>query len=151
MHAERTRLDEQSLRLVVHGLVGSAAATEFFAYRALARQLPHVEAMLRGEAPIQIPEQPDQKYALCTAAVHHVSRDPGLLSGLLRLTLELSSDFAAMCLLDYLNSGGEQGVSQRAQEVFGHPAFGQWRDRHGPAFRARFASVSADPSAAPSW
>jgi hypothetical protein len=145
--AERTGLEEQSLRVIVQGLVGPIAATEFFAYRAVASQLPQVDAMLRGKIPISIPDRPDQRYALCTAAVHQADHDPSLLEGLLRLTLELSSDFAAMCLLDYLNSGGQAAVAERARRVFAHPLFDPWRARHGSVFRSRFASVSADPAA----
>jgi hypothetical protein len=147
--AEAVNLPEAELRVIVQGLVGPAAATEFFAYRSMANELPQVAAMLRGDVPLSIPARPDQRYALCTAAVHHVRRDPALLDGLLRLTLELSSDFAAMCLIDYLSCGGEAAVAGRAKEVFTRPLFEAWQKRHGPAFRTRFASVGADVDALP--
>jgi hypothetical protein len=138
--AERTGLPERTLALIVEGLVGVGATTEFLAYRRWATQLPEVERMLRGEAPIQIPERSDQRYALVTAATHYVQRDPTLVPGLLRLGLALPTDFATLCLLDYLGAAGD-GVAVRAEDVFRCPEFSAWRARHGAAFRTRFASL----------
>ena len=144
MLSERYDLAEQHLRLIIQGLVGPAATTELFAYRSWAERLPAVQAMLAGQRPVEVPSRPDQLYALCTAAVHFTQKDPALLDGLLDLGLALSSDFAAMTLVDYLNAAGADEVGERARRVFAHPRFGAWKDRHGPAFRARFASLSHD-------
>ena len=137
-------LDERSLRLVVQGIVGPTAATELFAYLAWADRLPEVEAMLRGTTPLALPERADQRYALCTAAVHFAQRFPELVDGLLRLGLELPPDFAAMTIIDYLNARGPQRVEERARELFAHPAFAAWKRRHGASFRERFASMTDD-------
>jgi len=148
--AEQDGLDEILLRAIVQGLVGPAATTEFFAYRAAATELPMVEAMLKGNAPLEIPERPDQRYALCAAAAHYASRDTALLPGLLELTLSLTSDFAALCVMDYLHGGGEHQVAERARTLFALPTFEDWRRRHGPTFRARFVSVGDTPPTDPS-
>jgi hypothetical protein len=141
--AEAVGLDETSLRLIVGGLVGCAAAAEFFAYRAVARDLPEISAMLRGEAPVRIPERADQRYALAVAAAYHASRDATLVDGLLDLTLAMSSDFASLCLLDYLDAAGDALIPARAEDLFARPGFAAWRERHGAALRTRFASVGS--------
>lgn len=144
--AERTGLGEGPLALIVEGLVGAAAAADFFAFRRWAAVAPGVERMLRGEAPIQVPERTDQRYALVTAAVHVVQREPSLVGGLLRLGLELPTDFATLCLFDYLGAADPGAVVQRAELLFARPEFPAWKQRHGAAFQARFASLDADES-----
>ncbi len=144
--AERMGLGEGALALIVEGLVGAAAAAELLSFRRWAAVAPRVERMLRGEAPIQVPERTEQRYALVTAAVHVVQREPSLVPGLLRLGLELPTDFATLCLVDYLGAGDPNHLVQRAEALFAHPEFDAWKQRHGAAFEARFASLDAqDP------
>ncbi|MBN2195636.1 MAG: hypothetical protein JW751_22640 [Polyangiaceae bacterium] len=141
--AERTALPERTLALVVQGLVGAEAASEFLAYRGFAGELTKVERMLRGEEPVEAPERLEQRYALVTAAVHFAQSDARLLSGLIRLSLALPPDFATLCLIDYLGAADPGSVSARAEALFGCPEFPEWQRRHGAAFRARFASLGA--------
>jgi hypothetical protein len=145
-HAERCELDEVSLGLIVQGLVGPAAATEFLGFRAWSRELPAVRAMLRGELPITIPERADQRYALCSAAARHVSREPELVGGLLALSQAMTADFALLCLLDYLGSAGEQQALRRVRALSQHPAFAEWKRRHGPALATRLPSLRSAAS-----
>lgn len=140
--ATQLDLDEHGLRLVVEGLVGQAAATELFAYRTWAAELPAVERWLRDDVLPVIPERADQRYALCTAAVHAAHRAPELLPGLLRLGAALTTDFATMTLLDYLGAAGASEVASRARRVFALPEFARWKALHGAAFRERLPSMT---------
>jgi len=142
--ARERGLPEGFVRLIVQGIVGPAAATEFFAYLNWANQLPEVESMLRGQSPLVVPERSDQCYALCTAAVHFAQRHPELVDGMLRLGLEMTTDLAALMVIDWLNAEGPERVAVRARELFAHPGFAGWRSRHGNAFNDRFASMRDD-------
>jgi hypothetical protein len=143
-HALRLGLDEASLALIVQGLVGPAAATEFLAFRSWSSELPAVRAMMRGELPITIPKRADQRYALACAAAHHASREPELLTGLLELSRAMTSDFALMCVLDYLGAEGERGVARRMRDLTANQAFADWKRTHGPALRARLPSLATE-------
>jgi hypothetical protein len=143
-HAVRLGLDEASLALIVQGLVGPAAATEFLAFRSWSSELPAVRAMMTGQLPISIPKRADQRYALACAAAHHASREPELLGGLLELSGAMTSDFALMCVLDYLGADGERSVARRMKELSAHPGFADWKRHHGSALRARLPSLGAD-------
>jgi hypothetical protein len=137
---ERTGLDDLSLRLIVQGLVGPAAATRFLRHRAVSGRAADVEAVLRGQRPLQVPQGADERLALVSVAVHLANRDESLAPGLIELSLQLSSDFATVCLIDYLNASGPDLVVERAQRIFALPAFARWKENHGHVFSARFGS-----------
>jgi len=139
--AERTGLDDLSLRLIVQGLVGPSASTRFLRHRAVSRRATEVEAMLRGQQPWQVPETADERLALVSVAVYLAHGDASLVPGMLDLSSKLSSDFATVCLIDYLNAGGPDAVAERAQRTFALPAFARWKEVHGRVFSARFGSV----------
>jgi hypothetical protein len=138
---ERTGLDDLSLRLIVQGLVGPAASTRLLRHRAVSRRADDVEAMLRGTRPVLVPQTADERLALTSVAVYLAHRDESLAPGLLDLSLQLSSDFATVCLIDYLNAGGPDAVAERARRTFALPAFERWKETHGRVFSARFGSV----------
>jgi hypothetical protein len=129
--AERVHLDDAVLRLAIAGLVGAGAAHEFLAFRSWAVQID-ARGMLLGEVPIEIPEAADRRYALCAALNHHVWRLPErrrAIAGLLNVGLCLSSDFAAMSLMDALRCAPEGAFA----EIVEHPLFAKWQAHHGHA------------------
>jgi DNA polymerase III delta prime subunit len=138
--AERAGLDTELLDLLIRGLVGPGAATEFSAFRDWADDLPDARAMLEGRAPIQIPQRADQRYALCAALVHILwndRREPGadhLLDGFFRICEQLPSDFAAMAMIDALTGPTEEASRIRSARIFDHPGFIRWTTQHGQAF-----------------
>lgn len=132
-------LDENTLALMVQGLVGSAAATEFLAFRRWSKELPDIPALLRGECPIQVPARADQRFAFCSSLAHHLWKGPDnqqqkRLDQFFRISEALSSDFATLALLDATAAGGDALKEQKAMEVFCHPAFEDWSKRHGNVF-----------------
>ncbi len=139
--AEDRGLEEALLRLLVTGLVGRGAATEFFAFRRWSLGIDAVEAMLLGRAPVRIPRRADQRYALCAALVNLLWQGPGggapeRLDGFFRIARELPSDFAALAMTDALGAEEPDQAATRAATLFGHPAFAEWSRRHGAAFGA---------------
>jgi hypothetical protein len=137
--AEERGLDEAVLRLIVTGLVGVGAATEFFAFRRWSIDLDQVNAMLRGEARVSVPRRADQRYALCSALVSQLwhgpdAGSPQVLDGFFRVSQELPSDFAGLAMTDALAGETAQESEVRAELLFGHPGFADWSRRHGSAF-----------------
>lgn len=140
-------LDAVCSAIMVEGLVGPGAATEFLAFRRWSQELPDVSAMMNGKAPIVIPERPDQRYALCSAMSHYLWAD-GLNPPAIRLQQffavceQLSSDFATLAFTDAINDSKLAIKQQKTLLLMGHPAFGQWSQQHGAAFRTFFNEVA---------
>lgn len=136
--AEESGLDAQLLDLLIHGLVGPGAAVEFRAFRRWAGRLPDVLGMLEGRVPVAIPARADQRYALCAAMVHYLwqpQRDTRvLLDGFYRISEKLSSDFAAMAMIDAATGASAEETERRSRQLFGHRAFAAWSARHGNTF-----------------
>lgn len=123
------------LAMVTAGLVGQGVALEFQAFRSLAAVLPDAGAMLEGRVPVAVPDRADQRYALCAALAHHLRRRPDwprLVEAFLRIGLALSSDFAALAMVDTLRDRPASDLLG----VTGHPLFAAWSRRHGTALAA---------------
>lgn len=131
--------------LTVHGLVGEGAGTEFLAFREWARQLPDIPAILAGQAPVDIPERADQRYAFCAGLAHALWK--GLddartedamtqkrLGRFFAISRELTADFATLCLLDALQGPDEAATQRRTLALLGHADFTAWSQQHGEVF-----------------
>jgi len=132
-------LDEASTFLMVEGLVGPGVATEFMAFQRMSRELPDVEAMLRGVCPISVPTTPDQRYAFTSALSHYLWRcapqaETARIERFLKISLQLSADFATLALLDATAAGDDQARAHRQNALFGHPDFDAWSAKHGAVF-----------------
>ncbi len=140
-------LDAACSAIMVEGLVGRGAATEFLAFRRWSEELPDVSDMMNGKTPILIPERPDQLYALCSAMAHFLWAD-GLQPPAIRVQQffavceELSSDFATLAFTDAINDSKPAIKQKKTLLLMGHPAFGQWSQQHGAAFRSFFNEVA---------
>lgn len=144
--AEESDLDADSLRFQITGLVGRGAAIEFMAFRQWAERVPDVGAMMRGEQPISIPQRADQRYALCAAMVHLLwhqpeNQRPRLLNGFFAISQRLSSDFAAMAMIDAITGAGSDATRQRSELLCAHERFEAWTQQHGRAFAAQQRGV----------
>ena len=137
------RMDDGAFRAVLSGLVGPGAALEFVAFRRWHAELPAVDAMLKGEAPLVVPREADRRYALCTALAWHLWRVPNpvrALDVLFAALDELTADFAAMLVVDAIEAGTPEQVARLVSD----PRFAAWGAAHGPSFVARFTSTSTD-------
>jgi hypothetical protein len=128
--------NEEMLRRTVYGLVGNRAGVEFMAFHKTAQDLS-VKEMMLSDGEITIPQKADLRYALCAGVAYHIWRgrdeaeSKALLDGFFRISLALSSDFAAMLMLDVMK-GGEH--CRGAEKLFMHPQFKAWEKKHGKTF-----------------
>ena len=132
------RLDARTFRVVVTGLVGPGAGLEYIAFRGWRTAMPAVEAMLAGDVPLVVPDQADQRYALCAAVSWHLwraTKQQKALGVLFDLVDALPADFAAMVMVDVINGGTPAQVAA----VVTHARFAAWGGRHGPTFVDRLA------------
>ena len=141
-------LEQRAAELMISGLVGPEVGNEFLAFLSWREALPDVDAMLRGKAKITIPDRADHRYALCSAAVHHLWQDHNapdatLVDGFFCLTEAMSSDFATLALMDALQGPDADSTRRRSEILFGHPGFARWSERHGTAFADEWQEVSA--------
>lgn len=142
-----TALDDATLGLMIQGLVGAPAATEFLAFRRWSKELPDIPAMLHGKRPIQIPERADQRFAFCSSLAHHLWKGPAnqqqiRLDRFFEISQLLSSDFATLALLDATSANGNEEQEYRATEIFCHTAFERWSDKHGKVFNQHLEQVA---------
>lgn len=134
---ERNRLEDQTLELMIGGLVGTGAGRQFMAFREVAAQLPDVGRLLMKPGNFKLPRKADQRYALCAALVYHLWHGPldsldKRVEGFLKIGLKLPSDFAAMAMTDAIGNRAHRG--RRIDRLIGHRLMRDWRERHGSAF-----------------
>lgn len=140
-------LDAHALFLMVQGLVGGAAATEFLAFRRSASALPDIPAMLLGRCPISVPDRADQRFAFCSALAHHLwkgptEQQPRRLERFFAISMALSADFATLALLDATAGETEAQRETRSRLLFSHPDFEPWTQKHGTVFGRHLAEAA---------
>ena len=130
--------DETLIRHTVYGLVGTGAGSEFMAFHKTAQGLAVKEMMLDPSQEVKIPQKADLRYALCAGAAYWLwhgkdeAESQALLDGFFRISLALSSDFAALMMTDAIK-GGEACAG--AAKLYKHPQFKAWEAKHGKTFR----------------
>ena len=128
--------DNDLLAPAIYGLVGNRAGVEFIAFHKTAHDL-QVKEMMLGEKEVKIPQKADLRYALCSAVAYYLWRGNDedesrkLLDGFYKISLELSSDFAAMLMIDVMNAGA---AVKAAEKLYCHPSFKDWEKKHGKTF-----------------
>lgn len=143
-HAQGLSAEVQAL--MIHGLVGQGAGTEFLAFREWALKLPDIPAMLAGQAPIQIPERADQRYAFCSGLAYALWKGVGdddlyrdkiqqRLSRFFEISQALSADFATLALMDAMQGATTERQQARTLALLSHPAFDTWSRQHGAVFQ----------------
>ena len=128
--------DEELIRTMVYGLVGNRAGVEFMAFHKTSQNLD-IKAMMLGEKELKIPQKADLKYAVCAGVAYYLWRGKNeeesqkFLDGFYKISLELSSDFAAMLMIDAMNGGA---ACKGAAKLYAHPMFKAWEKKHGKTF-----------------
>lgn len=144
-------LPDEVQALMVHGLVGQGAGTEFLAFREWALKLPDIPAMLAGKAPIQIPDRADQRYALCSGLAHalwkgldddELYQDKGQrrLGRFFEISQALTADFATLALMDAMQGATDELQQRRTLALLSHPNFDAWSRQHGVVFREHLSA-----------
>lgn len=153
-------LDDVTKRLMISGLVGESACTEFMAFRQMTHQRFDIPAMLRGEIVVAIPECIDQQLTFCSSVANYLwqgddSSQEQRLSVFFDISTKLSSDLATLLLMDVLRVNDGINADSRAECLFAHSGFAGWLQHHGVAMEditsepnlglpeGRFANASA--------
>lgn len=140
---DRTRRNNRSVSIAVEGLVGSGAGVEFIEFRKQQHKLDDVLEMMKNPEKIRIPKRPDQKYALCSSMVYHLWRgknardSAALLNGFYKISLLLSSDFAAMAMMDAMQGTSSLSSDECSRRLMKSEMFKQWQERHGKTLKNR--------------
>lgn len=129
-------LDDVTQTLMISGLVGESACTELMAFRQMNHQRFDIQAMLRGDIAVVIPERIDQQLTFCASLASYLwQSDPTQqeqrLSVFFEISSQLSSDLATLMLMDVLRVNDDTSADNRAERVFAHPDFESWLKQHG--------------------
>lgn len=123
----------------VKGLVGMGAGAEFMAFHKIFNKGDDIRAMMLNPAkPVKIPRKPDQQYAMCAAITYYLlhgkneTESAALLDGFFRISMEMTSDFAAMLMTEVISFGG----AEVAEKLYNHPMYPKWNELHGVMFTA---------------
>lgn len=134
--------NQRMLDITIEGLVGTGAGIEFNAYRQWSGGIANVlEMMLNSDKKVEIPQRADQKYAICSAMVYHLWKGKdkkshkALLDGFYRISIQLSSDFAAMAMIDAMYGSDPNKIDSYSQMLLEHELYPEWQKKHGSALR----------------
>ena len=129
--------DESLIRHTVYGLVGTPAGVEFMAFHKTSQNLMVKEMMLDPSIEVKIPQKADLRYALCAGVAYYLwhgtdeAESKALMDGFYRISLALTSDFAALLMTDAIKGGESCGG---AAKLYAHPQFKKWTEKHGKTF-----------------
>ena len=98
--------------------------------------------MLDPHAEVKIPADLAKRYALASALSRMVWNSAAgtedlRIGGFFRISMEMPGDFAAMAMLDAMESGKNAGHD--CMVLVTHPAYKEWIKKHGKALRGRTA------------
>ena len=136
-------LSSDALAIIVHGLVGIGAGTEFLAFRKNAAELQDINALLLGEIIFVLPTRADQLYALSTGLAYHVWKGKQeeqeiRMTNFLKIGMQLSSDFAVMSITNAIAkfTSANEKLTESVKTgmgavLFGNSLFPHWSEKHG--------------------
>lgn len=133
--------DDAILTPFLCGLLGNATGLELLSFYHIYDEMRRVvEMMLDPKAEISIPKDQGKRYAFCTALCKVLwDKDKGTqeerLNGFFRISIEMPSDFAAMSMLDAMNSNPNGAESNML--LVRHKKYAEWLKKHGKALRGR--------------
>lgn len=104
---------------LVYGAIGYAAGVEFLSYVEVYKELPDVNAILRGES-VEVPKNPSILYALCATLLERFSLEHA--GAVFAFSKSLPVEFAVMLIKDIFVK--EEGIAEL-------PAFDEWVEQYG--------------------
>lgn len=116
-------------RTDIEGEVGTAAATDFYAYLRYFQHVPDIPALMAGVITPAPPaaHQPDVLWAIISALVAYVPKTADL-TPFLRYVTQLPGNYAVWAVLDALRAGGDTKARLMASPLF-------------PSFASRYQDV----------
>ncbi len=112
----RSGMDEALLLDAIGGAIGEELGVKFLSFARVMRDLPDIEAILRGDAS-EHPKRADVLHALASGLVDALLRDYSdeRLEYLLRYAMELESEFSVMMVQDLQRTG----ITMERSDAFG--------------------------------
>jgi hypothetical protein len=127
---------------VIEGLVGLGAGAEFESFREWNDKMEDVrELMLDPNKEINIPNKADVKYAICSSLVYNLWRAENeeiqqkLIDGFFRISFQLSSDFAAMAMVDAMLGRNHKDAEKYSTLLYNNKHYKKWQAKHGEALK----------------
>lgn len=90
-----------AIDLNIESAVGAGAASEFYAYQTIYKELPDVESIFRGED-ITVPHEPSLMYAVCGALINRAKTADNIFRGLKWLMNGTTEDYVGLYMSDAL-------------------------------------------------
>ena len=90
-----------NIDLNIESAVGSGAASEFYAYQTIYKELPDVDAIFRGDD-IRVPHEPSLMYAVCGAMINRAKSADDIYKGLKWLMGGTTEDYIGLYMSDAL-------------------------------------------------
>ena len=135
--AEEEGIDNSLLKNIVYGLVGDGAGVEFMAFHKLNAKFADVLTMMTDpNAVIQVPTEADKCWAFCSTMNYLLWRgdtdeeQKKRLDGFMRISMELTSDFAAMTMTSAMQGIDRSKMKFYCDSITKHPLFKDWQKKH---------------------
>lgn len=127
------------LHEVAAGTIGEAQAVKLMAFRALRKDLPDIDAILRGED-VKLPARTEILYILCTSILRAAKKEQcGAVAKLINTIAATKTDNGIKVGVEisaYLFSECLRGSGAQLRGVRSDPSMMQWLQRHGKYFTA---------------
>ena len=130
--ANKKKLDDDLLHILVEGLVGEGVAVEFMAFLQWSGKIPDIGKMLSGEIKPTIPKRPDQRYAMLSAIVHNIRQHDEpvtLINGFFEIMLKFSNDWVQLLYHDITLVMDSLGNDEFTEALMEHPRHEELENR----------------------
>lgn len=122
-----------SVNLNIESAVGAGAASEFYAYQTIYRELPDIESIFRGEN-ITVPSEPSLIYAVCGAMINRASTANDIYKGLKWLMGGTTEDYIGLYMSDAL-------IALKAKNLQGAFVKLIAKDKEAKSFMAKYQEL----------
>ena len=129
--------NEEVLRKVVYGAVGSSVGVEFMEFHRLNKKMDYVlEWLTNPKVDINIPTKADELYACCSALAYLVwsgeneNDDKTRLDGLYRVLMKLQPDFATMLVKMVMVGNKRVSKMNASMMVINHKKYKEFSEKY---------------------
>lgn len=129
------------LRKVVYGLIGPAVGVEFMEFHKIQARFDDVLEMLTNpDAEINIPEEADRKWALCSAIAYLLwngkteEETKQRISGMYRILMKMTSDFATLTAKLAMCGNSKVNRMKASMAIVSNPGYAKFAEKFGEEF-----------------
>lgn len=129
--------DENILRKLVYGLIGSTAGAQFMVFYKLNLEfVDMLKIMTDPSLPITIPKQADRTYAMVSAMLYLLWRgttpedEAARIDGFFRVCMKLDSSYSSMAVTAAMQGANKEADIIRAKKLVACPLFKEWKKKN---------------------